>query len=224
MERRSKMVLATSLGVTAVVVACSFPDVTFRTDDDDAGSEADTSLVDTGIADTGAVDEPDADVLDAGEPPPILEAGFPTEGGIVEDASECEGEDAGIRRCDCDQDGWIDENKKDCDAGPDSGLRGSDTLGWDCDDHDFDVKPKAEFKAVPRPDGNWDWDCNGKTEKSYPDGYKCVGGGALGCPTAVGFKENKACGEQGTTYRCVANTLLSCGDQVHEVSAIQQCR
>lgn len=222
MERRSKMLLATALGATIVVVACSFPDVTYRSDDGDAGSTVDAGAPEEdtgtdaapGIEDSGGADS---------DAPALIEAGLPTDGGIIEDASECEGEDAGLRRCDCDGDDWL---IKGCDAGPNSGKKGSDKDGWDCDDLDFDVNPDSDFKAVPMRDGGWDWNCSGNVEKSYPDGYVCK---SSNCKSTGknGFEMNQPCGAKGSVHACTSLLdlgLLSCKDTVQLVDAVQGCR
>ncbi len=216
MERRSKMLLATALGATIVVVACSFPDVTYRSDDGDAGSEGDTGASEE---DTGTEPDADSGVEDSGTIPDgeaLIEAGFPSEGGVVEDAAACE---AGLRMCDCDEDNWL---VKDCDAGPDSGKKGNDKDGWDCDDHNRDVNPESGYKAVARPDGSWDWNCDGNVEKAY-EGYSCP---AAACKSgAVGYKDDVQCGKPGTVYQCtgVANLLL-CSESERSQNEIRNCK
>lgn len=220
MERRSKMLLATALGATIVVVACSFPDVTYRSDDGDAGSEADTGASEE---DTGTDAEPGVEDSGPDGEPPLIEAGLPTDGSIIEDASACEGDDAGLRLCDCDEDGWI---IKGCDAGSTSGKKGNDKDGWDCDDHNRDINPRSDFKAVPMADGGWDWNCSGKVEKAYPDGYKCAEGLLCGTLGTNGFSPDMPCGGQGTVYACVAAAILdlTCKNNTQTTSGVQGCR
>ncbi|NUP12560.1 MAG: hypothetical protein HOW73_41480 [Polyangiaceae bacterium] len=74
----------------------------------------------------------------------------------------------------------------------------------DCDDGDDSTHPdQTTFFAVPRPGGNWDYDCSGAVETEYP--WTCQSPCEDWLPVSPGAQ---GCGDSSSMKTC--NLLLGC--------------
>jgi hypothetical protein len=171
---RIKTVLAATAVAMCVLAACGFPDVTF----DDLGVDD---------ANHGSViGEPRAVGAEALPGPQR-----PSDAGVL-DAAEI---DAGCTSCDCDGDGFDELTRAGCEV--DGGSN-------DCDDDDPRVKPTQSFLPEPAdPPRFGDWNCDGKTDRLWPEDVDCSKLGLADCATAFGFAGTVACGQTAAWQKCV---------------------
>ena len=108
--------------------------------------------------------------------------------------------DCAPARCDCDNDGFNDLTRAGC-----AGAGGPQ----DCDDHDPRAQPNQTFiEDPPTSPLNGDWNCKNGVEKLYPSNVSCGLLGLTGCAGVQGFKDDPACGAEGSYMFCVVNGLF----------------
>lgn len=175
-------VAVSAAGATAsIVIACSFPDVTFA-----PGSEAGGGG--DGNAEAAALDGGGGDApLDA----PVADAEQRTDATQRVDEAGCK------NPCDCDEDKFV--NKSCLEAG-------ADPKTADCDDFDpLRYPTKTAFTTeVPPADNGGDWNCDTIVEPQYPTGLSCT----TSCG-AEGFTSKPTCGQSADYFRCTGIGL--CG-------------
>jgi hypothetical protein len=89
--------------------------------------------------------------------------------------------------------------------------------GGDCDDYNSDVHPWASYHSEPRPNGSYDWNCDG-SEKEWYDQQRMV---YPFCST--GYKGSKPeCGEEFDFYVPGDISLFDCDWDT--ISKTQRCR
>ncbi len=94
----------------------------------------------------------------------------------------------------------------------------------DCLPCDPNVHPNVTaFSTVPRPDGSWDWNCDGIEELQYPAAGKCVG--PPNCSPQQGFYSVPPCGGKGEKISYCLSYPYYCGIQWESTnSSTQGCR
>jgi hypothetical protein len=159
--------------VTAVAIACSFPDVTFGTTEGGDGGGP--------IIEDGAVNEASTR-SDAQQ--------------VIVDANVC----ATRTKCDCDEDGYA---REDCEVPLSTIQRdGGGTLqAGDCDDYDPLRNPgQTQFLKIKPPERHaGDWNCNNTVERQIRVGFTCSGNGLTGCSPPA-FEGTPPCGSEGVPY------------------------
>lgn len=207
-RRRRFSLGALAAGMTGIVVACTFPEVTFAP----ALSEGGVSETDGGLEDSS---------LDAG----ALEDGFVFGDGDVGDVVTSRGDasilDAAacIGVCDCDSDGYVQDGGCDEDAGDGTGKPEGD-----CDDTDKLRHPESGYVAIKPSNHAGDWNCNGIIEKGYPEGNRsCSGTPLLGC-AGEGFQGPVACGEEADYFKCGPDGVLGCRPNIFIDRRPQACK
>jgi hypothetical protein len=205
--RRRKALLVVAAGASTAIglmVACSFPDVTF----------APSSVTPEGSTpDVGT----DAFVLIDGSDPDAL---IVRDAGQAIDSSACQPSD-----CDCDKDDYKSAAKAGCvDAGVDAGP-------LDCNDFDSRYHPGQKFVPYkPTPPGTADWNCNNQVERLYESTVDCskVAPGAT-CDGTFGFEDNPGCGDTGTFVKCktsggIGPVLATCIVDSRTLGETQACK
>lgn len=209
-RRRAWFVVAAvdSTGI-GLMVACSFPDVTFA-----PGSGGEAGPTNEGSASESGTD---ASVLIDGSDPDAL---IVRDAGQAIDASGCQPSD-----CDCDKDNYKSAAKAGCvDAGVDAGP-------LDCNDFDSRYHPGQGFVPdKPTPPGTGDWDCNTRIDHLYAANLDCtkVNPGAT-CDGTFGFEDNPGCGESGTYVKCktsggIGPVLATCIVESRSLGTTQACK
>lgn len=219
MKRTWIAIGSAALGGTVIVAACAFPEVTFSAGD--ASPETSTPEAGDGGEDAPADVAVEAEKLDAAV----------TDAQMAIDAESCQ-----PTTCDCDEDGFVDFNKRAaCDAGT------ADAASLDCDDLVKGRNPNVkDFQTITTPttDGGrppvGDWNCDGKTELAFDTNLECIG--TLGsCASSKstkspnggaseGFVGNIGCGQSGPYYKCQAPTLGDCKAVLAENNKPQGCK
>jgi hypothetical protein len=183
--------------VTAVAIACSFPDVTFSNSEAGAPGQDANSGTDGGpfVDDGGGPIIRDAAINEASTRSDAQQ--------VIEDASVC----ATHTKCDCDEDGYaVIGCQEDL-----ATIRRRDDAGTlqpgDCDDFDPLRNPgQTDFLKISPVKHAGDWNCNNTVERQIDVGFTCSGSAVLGC-SDPGFKGVPPCGSQPTYYSCRANGL-----------------
>jgi hypothetical protein len=166
--------------VLAAGGACSFPDVTFATDD---GGLPEAAMEDAPPA--VGTDAEGADASADGAPSDAQAkwdgVGPPNDGGS--DGSDV-GDAADAGPCDQDRDGFLAKN-------PTCG-------GDDCDDNDPHRNPGVKsYVDTVTTDG--DWNCDGTVEKESRPNVECS---PLACLFVAGMTTDPGCGQTGTFITC----------------------
>jgi hypothetical protein len=196
--RRARLLIAL-VGAAGIAYACGFPDVEFGAADGgpaEASTSSSTSSSGTtsSTSSSGTAEIDSGVILDAGEIQVIIDgstydASF--DAGSKVDAS------AGCFTCDCDGDGFLNDDAG-CNPPPDK---------LDCDDLDSRTHPGAGPYSFPaEPPRNGDWNCTNGVEKIPPDEFQCgdVASALVvgGCAAAGGFVDTVECGAKGTYVTC----------------------
>ncbi len=177
-RNRALVALGTGISVSvAILVSCSFPEVTFT---DGPGSGGDGNL------ETAPRDAPSDATADTA----LLEGSVRDDATANVPEGSCVPED-----CDCDKDTWLRGN---CDSGTLHPTR------LDCDDLDPLRHPDADPSQELPPPGQvppGDWNCDGKVDKAYEINIKCVSN-IVSCTGGPGFTNDPTCGTKAAYYEC----------------------
>lgn len=184
-QRRALVALAAVFAAgIAVLVSCSFPEVSFTATPGGEGGPPDGPASEAGR--DGSQDAQDARiVLDADD----TDAGIVKDAGQKVDASGCDPAD-----CDCDKDGYKSTGKAGCNAGKN-----------DCDDHDTRAHPDQGFLVDPAEMPLFgDWDCDGTVEMRFKNNISCtsLAPGPTTCDAVHGYEGTVACGGFANVVYC----------------------
>lgn len=209
MRRRTFVVAGAMCFGFGIVMACSFPDVTFAPE-----SNANETGTDVVTADDAATTDAVEEVILGRD-----------DASAVKDANDCT--DA---NCDCDDDDFFRPNCTPEGGFPDASRQPDGSFFFDCDDLDPLRNPGQNKSVKVVPVGHaGDWNCDGLVTKAFKE--KGVNGNAYTCSQPLlgqcageGFLSAVPCGTAADFFRCTNAPLIGCNDNQYVREETQACR